>query len=42
MPIASANISEDYNIIIDPIKNDSLSYTDSSNVFHEDPFIGIG
>ncbi|MAI86424.1 MAG: hypothetical protein CMF99_04585 [Candidatus Marinimicrobia bacterium] len=42
MPIASANISEEYNIIIDPIKNDSLTYTDSSSVFPEDPFIGIG
>ena len=42
IPIASANISEVYNIIIDPIKNDSLSYFDSSNVFSEDPFTGVG
>ena len=42
IPIASANISEVFNIIIDPIKNDSLSYFDSSNVFSEDPFTGVG
>ena len=42
IPIASANISEVFNIIIDPIKNDSLSYFDSSNVFSEDPYIGVG
>ena len=42
IPIASANISEDYNIIIDPVKDDSLINNDSSNVFSEDPFPGIG
>ena len=42
IPIALANISEVFNIIIDPIKNDSLSYFDSSNVFSEDPYIGVG
>ena len=42
IPIASANILEDYYIIIDPIENDSLSYFDSSYVFSEDPFEGIG
>ena len=42
IPFASANISEVFNIIIDPIKNDSLSYFDSSNVFSEDPFTGVG
>ena len=42
MPITANNISADYSIIIDPIENDSLSYSDSSNVFSEDPFTGIG
>ena len=35
-------ITEVFNIIIDPIKNDSLINSDSSNVFFEDPFTGIG
>ena len=42
IPIASANISEDYYIIIDPIGNDSLHNVDSSNALSEDPFKGIG
>ena len=42
MPIASSNISEDFNIIIDPIQNDSLNNIDFSSVFSEDPFEGIG
>ena len=42
IPTASANISEVFNIIIDPIKNDSLIIFDSSNVFFEDPFTGVG
>ncbi len=42
IPIASSNISEDFNIIIDPIQNDSLNNIDSSSVFSEDPFKGIG
>ena len=42
IPFASANISEVFNIVIDPIKDDSLSYFDSSNVFSEDPFTGVG
>ena len=42
IPITTNNISEDYSIIIDPIENDSSSYHDSSNVFSEDPFTGIG
>jgi len=42
MPIASANISEDYYIIIDPIENDSLNNIDSTNDFSEDPYTGIG
>ena len=42
MPIASANISEDYYIIIDPIANDSLNNIDSTNDFSEDPYTGIG
>ena len=42
IPIAAANISEDYYIIIDPIENDSISNIDSTNDFSEDPFTGIG
>tara|TARA_B100000963_G_C22431441_1_gene582353 strand:- start:97 stop:723 length:627 start_codon:yes stop_codon:yes gene_type:complete len=42
IPVAFDNISEDYSIIIDPIENDSLNYPDSSNIFSEDPFTGIG
>ncbi len=42
IPIASANISEVFNIIIDPIKNDSLINFDSSSIFSEDPFTGVG
>ena len=42
IPIVSDNISEDFRIIIDPIENDSMSYFDSSNVFSEDPFTGVG
>ena len=42
IPTVSENISEDFRIIIDPIENDSMSYFDSSNVFSEDPFTGIG
>ena len=42
IPVAFDNISGDYSIIIDPIENDTLSYFDSSNIFSEDPFIGIG
>tara|TARA_Y100001980_G_C14530978_1_gene306946 strand:+ start:425 stop:1648 length:1224 start_codon:yes stop_codon:yes gene_type:complete len=42
IPIVLENISEDFRIIIDPIENDSMSYFDSSNVFSEDPFTGVG
>ncbi len=42
IPIFLDNISEDYSIIIDPIENDSLDHSDSSNVFSEDPFAGVG
>ena len=42
IPITANNISADYSIIIDPIENDSLNFSDSSNVFSEDPYTGIG
>ena len=42
IPLFSTNISQDFNIIIDPIEHDSLSNIDSIDVFSEDPYKGIG
>ena len=42
MPIDSISLLNDFNIIIDPILNDSLIDVDTSNFFIEDPFENLG
>ena len=42
MPIDSKSLSNDFNIIIDPILNDSLIDVDTSSFFAEDPFENFG
>ena len=42
IPIDSSDVSENFNIIIDPIENDSLKSVDSNNTYAEDPLTGIG
>ena len=42
MPIDSVSLSNDFNIIFDPILNDSLIDIDTSNFLVEDPFENLG
>ena len=42
MPIDSFSLSKNFNIIIDPILNDSLVDIDSADFFIEDPFENLG
>ena len=42
LPIDSSSFSDNFNIVIDPILNDSVSYIDTANFFVEDPFENIG
>ena len=42
IPIDSSSLSKDFNIVIDPILNDSLINIDTANYFIEDPFENMG
>ena len=42
MPIDSLSLANNFNIIIDPILNDSLVDIDTANLFVEDPFENLG
>ena len=42
IPIDSSTINGSFNIIIDPIVSDSLTNNDSTGIFAEDPYVGIG
>ena len=42
IPIYSSSFSDQFNIIINPILNDSIINLDTTNFFIEDPFEGVG